>query len=365
MAYIGNTVQNQGFAPAVDYFSGNGVTVTFTLSRPVASVAQLTAVIDNVIQNPSSAFTVSGNAITFTSAPLSGTNNIWVEYTSLVTTYAAISQDPSVIGDITASGGYLSTGDFGNSYIDGTIVDYVTGNSRITTGPADGLTIYNGGTTARTPLTTWTAAGNVGIGVTSPQCKLDVLSQLQARYTANDSAVGMFHNGSYGAVYSSYGSTGSYTPLSFRTSDVERMNIDTSGRVTAPYQPAFHVRVNQNAYLNTSPLPFATSVFDIGSNFNTSTYRFTAPVAGRYGFLLVSYAKIASAGGNSVWKLRVNASDRQYSEYQNPAATAYLSVSAQAIFNLSAGDYVDVAFSGSQTYYAGSQETNFFGWLIG
>ena len=28
MAYIGNTVQNQGFAPAVDYFNGDGVTVT-------------------------------------------------------------------------------------------------------------------------------------------------------------------------------------------------------------------------------------------------------------------------------------------------------------------------------------------------
>ena len=166
MPFIGNSVTTQGFAPAVDYFNGDGVTVTFTLSRPVASVAQLTAVIDNVIQNPSSAFTVSGNAITFTSAPLSGTNNIWVEYTSLVTTYAAISQDPSVIGDITASGGYLSTGDFGNSYIDGTIVDYVTGNSRITTGPADGLTIYNGGTTARTALTSWSSTGNVGVGVT-------------------------------------------------------------------------------------------------------------------------------------------------------------------------------------------------------
>ena len=123
MPYIGNTVQNQGFTPAIDYFSGNGVTVTFTLTRPVVSASQVIVAVDNVVQNPSSAFTISGSSITFTSAPLSGTNNIWVEYTSLITTYAAISQDPSVVGDITASGGYLSTGDFGNSYIDGTIVD--------------------------------------------------------------------------------------------------------------------------------------------------------------------------------------------------------------------------------------------------
>jgi hypothetical protein len=161
MPYIGNTVQTQGFTPAIDYFNGNGVTVTFTLSRPVASVAQMIVAIDNVIQNPSSSYTVSGSSITFTSAPLSGTNNIWVEYTSLITTYAAISQDPSVIGDITASGGYLAVGDFGNTFVDGTIVDYVTGNARITTGPADGLTIYNGGTTARTALAAWDASGNL------------------------------------------------------------------------------------------------------------------------------------------------------------------------------------------------------------
>jgi hypothetical protein len=160
VAYIGNNIQNQGFSPAVDYFNGDGTTVTFTLSRPVASVAQLTAVIENVIQNPSTAFNVSGNEITFTSAPPAGSNNIWVEYTSLVTTYAAISQDPSVIGDITATGGYLAEGDFGNSFIDGTIVDYVSGNARITTGPSDAMTFYNGGTSSRTAMGTFDTSGN-------------------------------------------------------------------------------------------------------------------------------------------------------------------------------------------------------------
>jgi hypothetical protein len=161
MAYLGNSPSNQSFTPAIDYFNGNGVTVTFTLSRPVASVAQVICAIDNVVQNSTSAYTVAGNAITFTSAPLSGTNNIWVQYTSLITTYAGISQDPSVVGDITATGGFLATGDFGNTFTDGTIVDYVTGNARITTGPADGLTIYNGGPTARTALAAWNSSGTL------------------------------------------------------------------------------------------------------------------------------------------------------------------------------------------------------------
>jgi len=85
MSYIGNTSTQQSYSPTVDYFSGNGSTTAFTLSRPAASVADVQVTIDNVAQNPSSAYTVSGNTITFTSAPLSGTNNIYVRYTSLVT----------------------------------------------------------------------------------------------------------------------------------------------------------------------------------------------------------------------------------------------------------------------------------------
>ena len=92
MAFIGNTVQTQGFVPAIDTFSGNASTTAFTLSRPVASVAQVEAVISNVVQDPNSAYTVSGNTLTFTSAPPSGTNNIYVRYTSLITQVIAPSQ---------------------------------------------------------------------------------------------------------------------------------------------------------------------------------------------------------------------------------------------------------------------------------
>lgn len=92
MAFIGNTNTTQAFTPAVDFFSGNASTTAFTLSRPVASVAQVQAVISNVPQDPGSAYTVSGNTITFTSAPPSGTNNIYVYYTSPITQVIAPGQ---------------------------------------------------------------------------------------------------------------------------------------------------------------------------------------------------------------------------------------------------------------------------------
>ena len=104
MSYIGNTSTTQAFTPAVDYFSGNGSTTAFTLSRPVASVAQVQVTIDNVAQNPSSAYTVSSNTITFTSAPLSGTNNIYVYYTSPITQVIAPGQGTVGLTQLTATG---------------------------------------------------------------------------------------------------------------------------------------------------------------------------------------------------------------------------------------------------------------------
>ena len=105
MAFIGNTNTTQAFTPAIDYFSGNASTTAFTLSRPVASVAQVQAVVNNVAQNPSDAFTVSGNTITFTSAPSSGTNNIYVYYTSPITQVIAPGQ-----GTVNATSLASSTG---------------------------------------------------------------------------------------------------------------------------------------------------------------------------------------------------------------------------------------------------------------
>jgi hypothetical protein len=104
MSYVGNTPTQQAFTPAIDYFSGNASTTAFTLSQPVASVAQVEAVVNNVVQNPSSAYTVSSNTITFTSAPSAGTNNIYVRYTSPITQLIAPSQGTVGLTQLTATG---------------------------------------------------------------------------------------------------------------------------------------------------------------------------------------------------------------------------------------------------------------------
>ena len=151
MSYIGNTAQTQGFTPAIDYFSGNASTTAFTLSRPVASVAQVQAVIENVPQNPGDAFTVSGNTITFTSAPPSGTNNIYVYYTSPITTVVQPGQ--GTVGTAQLVSGLTLT----NPVYTGTLTGG-TGVVNIGSGQ-----FYKD------------SSGNLGIGTSSPDAKLDVL----------------------------------------------------------------------------------------------------------------------------------------------------------------------------------------------
>jgi len=122
MAYLGNTPTTQSFISGTDYFNGNGSTTAFTLSRTVASVNDIQAVVNNVVQVPNDAYTISGTTITFTSAPSSGTQNVYVRYLSTTTQAITPSQgtvswntlDSNVQGDLGIS--------FKNRIINGNMV---------------------------------------------------------------------------------------------------------------------------------------------------------------------------------------------------------------------------------------------------
>jgi hypothetical protein len=219
----------------------------------------------------------------------------------------------------------------------------------------------------------WNTSGNVGIGTSSPGYKLQVNrtgNGAAARFTNGSTIIDLWNDstssyiGDAGAVNALEVNTASNS-ATLNTNNSQRLLIDSAGRVTTPFQPCFHVRLNSGTYLTTSPLPFTNAVFDVGSNFNTSTYRFTAPVAGKYGFLFNGYFRFNANNENGAFGFRVNASNRQYAEFTIVTATIYASPCMTAIFDLGVGDYVDVRFSGNADYYGGNEETNFYGWLIG
>ena len=86
MGYLGQQIlpfdPTRTFAPPrdADRFSGNGSSVAFTLSRPVNQETDIEVFVENVQQEPIVAYSSTGTTLTFTSAPPSGTNNVYVVY---------------------------------------------------------------------------------------------------------------------------------------------------------------------------------------------------------------------------------------------------------------------------------------------
>ena len=84
MSFLGNAVATHfETTPAVQRFNGDGSDTTFTLNRTVASVQSVLVSVDGVVQDTSAYSIPDGTTLTFTAAPSSGTNNIFVNYLDL------------------------------------------------------------------------------------------------------------------------------------------------------------------------------------------------------------------------------------------------------------------------------------------
>ena len=111
MPYQGNT-PIESYTPTVkDSFSGNGSATAFTLSQPTVT-NDVRVVVENVVQDPTVAYTVLGTTLTFTSAPVSGTNNIYVVHLGPA---IATTQPPSDIANATTFASNLSVQGLFNS----------------------------------------------------------------------------------------------------------------------------------------------------------------------------------------------------------------------------------------------------------
>jgi hypothetical protein len=218
------------------------------------------------------------------------------------------------------------------------------------------------------------ASGNVGIGTTSPAVRL----QAQGSIAANDSTTatrrlqldisstaGTINCANYGTGMMDLNVQGQN--VIFNTGLIgiaERMRVDSSGRVTTPFQPAFHVKLNNvSVYSTVGAIPFTQVLVNIGSHYSTSTYRFTAPVAGTYAFFFKGF--IESATRTSV-DFAVNGAQRQ--GLYGPQGQGDMVV-GQLVFTLAANDYVTASLRGGNVFGDGTSTNydaaTFSGYLIG
>jgi hypothetical protein len=231
----------------VDTFSGNGSTTAFTLTSD-PSTKNNTSVFISGVYKQKSTYSLSGTTLTFSTAPPSGTANIEVAYSTPLaigtpsdgTVTAAKMAAGAAVGNI----GYTPVNKAGDT-LSG-VFDFGSSMANI----PKIIKTYNSGTY------------QAGIGMDPSSAALRLYAP------SNDPAIIIGHiSNSDGVTFT------------------ERLRIDNGGRLTMPYQPAFSA-AGSGATPNTvgAVLQYSTALLNVGGHYNTSTYRFTAPVSGNYRF---------------------------------------------------------------------------------
>lgn len=141
-----------------------------------------------------------------------------------------------------------------------------------------------------------------------------------------------------------------------------------NGYVTKSNQPRFYVYgASGTSGTSAQDWIFPSTYVNVGSNYNTSTGRFTAPIAGSYVFF---WSNIGNTT-NTVYRyqLRKNGSpvDDIHLRLANSSGEYRDNGDRQAMINLAYGDYVYIYFysdNGTASYTAGQYPT-FGGYLVG
>jgi hypothetical protein len=240
----------------------------------------------------------------------------------------------------------------------GNITNIASGNSSLT------LQTGSGNTTAVTVDT----SQNVGIGTTTPNANtgtaLVLYSTNTPRFRLTNNTTGQAAgDGSEVSLFS----TGELIienreaqPTIFYNNGAERMRIDSSGRVTTPYQTGFNMTANNTAFTG-STLPYAGTVFNTGSAYNTSTYVFTAPVTGVYIFSWQFFSPPSTPASVDFQK---NGSAIGRFGTESGSLNNYAGWSGSIIINMSATDTAQmVRFTG--TVHLNPTYSYFAGFLLG
>lgn len=409
MAYIGNN--SLPFDPTrtaaqprdAERFSGNGSTTNFTLSRAVSNLTDVEVFVENVQQEPTTAYNVVGTTLSFTEAPPSGTYNVYVVYRAFNTgaqvyvpdgsiTYAKLANNLKLFttDNLTPNGNnsvftLSDTPPDANTIIvsvDGIVqrapVHYTTSGSTITftSAPPAGANVHVRHLGIRTTQTLTAIAANTTIPqptITSPNVTggtYDSITRL---------GVGVSSNTSYGIINRYYGNseiatqygTGTLTGIGAYAATggifmdttggkIYPMQWDSSGRVTRPYTPSFFAYGGGyggqywNNQLLGNYVTGNTIAHNTGSHFSPratgGTGLFTAPVAGKYFFSWCILKYNSSAIGQTIIQLNGTSAFSVYTESGSSNASG---ITGSMVVNLAQNDTIGLYCSGgsSTTFY--------------
>lgn len=142
-----------------------------------------------------------------------------------------------------------------------------------------------------------------------------------------------------------------------------------TGIVTTGSNPAFSAYPAVNYGTSGTSIIYETAtLFNTGSHFNTSNYRFTAPVAGVYHFSLNLNVYNVSTGDYYMPALYKNGSGLHYGDRQYGLGATDTNANVSASIYLAVSDYVQpycVSSSGSYNFSGNHIWNSFTGVLVG
>ena len=210
------------------------------------------------------------------------------------------------------------------------------------------------------------ASGKIGLGTSSTDADLHIEPK-----TGNTNASLLLSN-SGRTQYFRIENNESNDTLRFNANDTTQvMNIDSTGAVTKPLQPAFSAKPSSSqdnmAINSANTIVFGTEIYDQNSDFSSNT--FTAPVTGKYFLGFTSYLRNVDIDAVYV-QFSISTSNRTYYSLYDPNFSAdllYLDVNIGVVADMDVGDTAKVLYhqGGGNAQSDINTDSTFMGYLLG
>ena len=346
MAYVGTPIDTRNTFTSLQgkRFSGDNSETAFTLDVAPSSTLDIEVFVGNVRQDPNSAYTVSGTTLTFSAAPPTGTNNIYV-------VHQAKSVGTIGIPDDTISARTLVTLDNSADHV--LIEDATDGELKkalipAATSVADTFTI-NG----TTPTLT---IGDAGAEDT----------KIVFDGNAQDFHIGL--DDSTDSLTMGLGSTLGTTA---------HMTFDANGHILQPLQSAFLAKLGTTASNATGDgtdydvNTFGAETIDRNGDFNASSGVFTAPVTGLYALSFKTLLQdIANNHNDNQLKLQTSNNSHTFLGEVSSSTIGFsgsMNVHFCMVVDMDANDtaFVRIDFRGGSKTVDVHEDCTFSGYLLG